>query len=338
LLDEMRQAGDPPADAVVKELFDGDEIDAVNRLMQTLVRNGDVPKAKLPKVVRSYLESTDDLPDWADPQRIAIGEDFFAVHGPTIVMAFACASLPKCYAFAKGVQVLHLTARLQSDPVRPDRRDRTADPQRHGARRARSQGRGIRDAQKVRLMHAAVRHLCSRSEHWDPSWDTPINQEDLAGTLCTFSIVPLEALEQLGMTVSDDEADGYLHAWNVIGHVLGIDHRLLAQDVGHATSLWAAITRRQWAPSEEGVEMTKALVDAMEHRTPGTIFDGLPAQMVAFSVATSSPTCSASTATTGRRCSPGRCGCSPRTPTPSPTTSRSPGASPRTSHSSCSRA
>jgi hypothetical protein len=33
LLDEMRQAGDPPADAVVQELFDDGEIDVVNRLM-----------------------------------------------------------------------------------------------------------------------------------------------------------------------------------------------------------------------------------------------------------------------------------------------------------------
>jgi hypothetical protein len=281
LLDQMRQAGDPPVDAVVRELFDDDEIDAVNRLMQTLVRNDDVPRAKLPKVVRSYLRSTDDLPDWADPERIAIGEEFFGVHGPTIVMAFACASLPKCYAFAKGVQVLHLTARLQSDPVR--RIAETAqlilnvmEPGGLGPG-----GRGIRDAQKVRLMHAAVRRLCSRSEHWDTSWDTPINQEDLAGTLCTFSIVPLEALQQLGTSVSDDEADAYLHAWNVVGHVLGLDHRLLAQDVGHATSLWAAITRRQWAQSQENREMTRALVDAIEHRTPGTVFDGLPAQELA---------------------------------------------------------
>jgi len=282
LLDEMRQAGDPPADAVVHELFETNEIGAVNRLMTTLVRNDDVPTAKLPKVVRSYLQSTDDLPAWADPERIAIGEEFFGVNGPAIVMAFACASLPKCYAFAKGVQVLHLTARLQSDPTR--RIGETAqmilDVMAPGGLGAK--GRGVRDTQKVRLMHAAVRQLCSRSGHWERSWDTPLNQEDMAGTLCTFSIVPLEALAQLGATVTDDEADAYLHAWNVVGHVMGIDQRLLAQDVDHARKLWAAITRRQWAPSPEGRAMTRALIEAMEHRTPGTVFDGFPAQMVRF--------------------------------------------------------
>lgn len=282
LLDEMRQAGDPPADGVVRELFETGEVDAVNRLMRTLVRNDDVPRAKLPKVVRSYLDSTDDLPDWADPERIAAGEAFFGVHGPGIVMAFACASLPKCYACAKGVQVLHLTARLQGDAIRRIAETAQLILNAMAPGGLGPGGRGIRDAQKVRLMHAAVRHLCSRSEQWDPGWDTPVNQEDLAGTLCTFSIVPLEALDQLGASISDDEADAYLHAWNVVGHVLGIDQRLLAQDVDHATKLWSAITRRQWAPSAEGSAMTQALIEAMEHQTPGTIFDGFPAQMVRF--------------------------------------------------------
>ena len=45
-------------------------------------------------------------------------------------------------------------------------------------------------------MHAAVRHLVRSSPRYDPEWGTPVNQEDLAGTLMTFSIVVLDALEQ----------------------------------------------------------------------------------------------------------------------------------------------
>ena len=79
-------------------------------------------------------------------------------------MALACASLPACYAARKGVQVLHLTARLQSDPVR-----RIGEPAQlvlgviaPGA--PSPAGGGVRDAQKVRIMHAAVRHLIAESE------------------------------------------------------------------------------------------------------------------------------------------------------------------------------
>jgi len=282
LLDEMRAAGDPPADKVVARLFDEQAIDGVNRLMKLLVNNDDVPPAELPPYVRRFLKTTARPPAWADEDRIAEGEEFFGVHGPLIVMAFACASLPACYASRKGVQVLHLTARLQKGAQR--RIAETAQlilnvmaPGGLGP-----DGRGIRDAQKVRLMHAAVRHLCAASGDWDPAWDTPVCQEDLAGTLMTFSIVALDALRTLGVSVSGAEADAYHHSWNVVGHVLGIDERLIVDDVGDAQRLWEEIKRRQWAPSPEGVAMTHALIEAMEHNTPGSVFDGLPSYLVRF--------------------------------------------------------
>ena len=59
-------------------------------------------------------------------------------------------------------------------------------------------GAGIRSAQKVRLMHDAVRHLIL--EHgWDPALGLPINQEDQLGTLLTFSAVILDGLRKLGL-------------------------------------------------------------------------------------------------------------------------------------------
>ena len=63
---------------------------------------------------------------------------------------------------------------------------------------------------------------------------------------------------------------------------MGIDERLIARDVDAATVLWNRITERQWAPSAEGAAMTKALIDAMEHQTPGTVFDGFAGYMVRF--------------------------------------------------------
>jgi len=281
-LDEMREVGDPPADTVVAELFHGGEIDAVNRLMKTLVRNDGVPAAKLPQVVRDYLDTTDDLPPWADHARIATGERFFGVHGPGCVMALACASLPACYAARRGVQVLSLTARLQSDPVR--RIGETAQLTLHcmapgGLAPA---GAGVRDAQKVRLMHAAVRHLVLESEVYDPEWGVPINQEDLAGTLLTFSVVVLDAIAKLGTTFSDEEADAYFHAWNCVGHILGVDRRLIADTLDDGRALSRRIIERNWEASPEGRAMTKALIGAMEHATPGTIFDGFASYVVRF--------------------------------------------------------
>ena len=76
-------------------------------------------------------------------------------------------------------------------------------------------------------MHAAVRHLVRASAAYDPEWGVPVNQEDLAGTLLTFSVVVLDALAKLGTTFSDEDADAYFHSWNCVGHVLGVDRRLI---------------------------------------------------------------------------------------------------------------
>jgi hypothetical protein len=232
--------------------------------------------------VRRYLDATDDLPDWAEPETIAAGERFFAEHGPGCVMALACASLPACYAARKGVQVLHLTARLQSDPVR--RIGETAqlvlDVMAPGG--LSPGGGGVRDAQKVRLMHAAVRHLVADSEYWDPDWGLPINQEDLGGTLMTFSLVVLDALRRLGVSISEEERRAYFHAWNCVGHVLGIDARVLTSDIDAAEAFRRRVEARHWAPCPEGQAMTKALIEAMEHATPGTLFDGFPSYLVRY--------------------------------------------------------
>ena len=110
-------------------------------------------------------------------------------------------------------------------------------------------GKGRRTIQRVRLMHAAVRHLvAARNEQqpglWDPDWGLPINQEDLAGTLIAFSGVVVDQLVRLGVQLSDADIDAYLHVWNVIGHLLGVRDELLVHDVGDAVALFDAIRRR----------------------------------------------------------------------------------------------
>ena len=281
-LDDMRAVGDPPADAVVAELFEHGEVDAVNELMRTLVRNDGLPPKQLPDVVRGYLDTTDDLPAWADAQKLERGGRFFEVHGPACVMSLACASLPACYASRRGVQVLGMTDRLKSNPVRRigETAQLTLDAMSPGG--LEPGGKGIRDAQKVRLMHAAVRHLVSTSDAYDPEWGTPVNQEDLGGTLLTFSIVVLDSIAKLGTTFSDEDADAYFHAWNCVGHVLGVDHRLICDSVDEGRALWRRIIARNWEACPEGRAMTKALIEAMEHATPGSVFDGFASYVVRF--------------------------------------------------------
>ncbi len=284
MLDEMRQVGDPSADRVVAALADQGQIESVNQLLHSLVHNDTPPPEQLPPEVRDYFETTNDLPAWADPVKIHAGQEFFNRFGPQIAMVLNTYSLPMSYAAHKGVQVLYRTAKLYSNPQRRvvETSQMIIDVMQEGG--LERGGYGVRSAQKVRMMHAGVRHLLlNHNQHvWDPAWDLPINQEDMAGTMVTFNAMVLDGLMRLGINVSAEQKEAYTHAWNVVGHIMGVRPELIPADFAEAVTLGETIFGRQQGYSVEGEEMMMALVDCMKYATPGTLFDGFPITLMRF--------------------------------------------------------
>ena len=279
LLDRMRELADPVADGPVAAVLERGGIDAVNALMQTLVRADQPVPDQLPPEIRAYLVQSLPLPEWADMGKIKRAQQLFEEWGFLIILCLFCASLPASYAAANGVKVLYSTARLDTDARRRvmETGQFLMDVLAVGG--LDEDGKGRRAIQRVRLMHAAVRHLIkARNEQapgfWHyPEWGTPINQEDLAGSLLTFSYVVAEPMPRLDVHLSADDVDAYLHLWNVIGHLLGVRDELLVRDVADATALVNAIRRRQFQASPEGQELTRALLDLLDELTPLRRFD-----------------------------------------------------------------
>jgi len=277
-LNQLRHHGDPVADRAVEAVFSRGGVSEVNKLMHTLVRVDQPIPAQLPAEVQKFLKETVNLPDWADPSKIERGQKLFELSGLEITLCLFCASLPSSYAASKAVQVLHLTAQLDTNTRR--RVMETAqflfDVLSKGSLGKR--GKGLRTIQKVRLMHAAVR-LLIRERHkqqpnlWHRDWGTPINQEDLAATMLVFWYVVGQPMRQLGVKVSDEDQEAYLHLWNVIGHQLGVRDELLISDVAQANALIDLIRRRQFRASPEGQEMTRALLVLLDQLTPTHEFD-----------------------------------------------------------------
>ena len=282
-LDSMRQVGDPPADVVVAELFAGGAtvVQAVNYLMRDLVENDDLPSRALPQHVRDYFEA-DLLPPWADPARVAAGGELFQRFGPLVILLLFVYSLPMCYAARRGVQVLARSERLHSNPRRRiiETAQMIIDVMKPGGLDPNSRGAGLRSAQKVRLMHAMIRHLIGKDPTWDPAFGLPINQEDLAGTLGAFAIAGLDGLARLDVDLRRDEIDAYVHTWNVVGHVMGVRDELLPANFAEGRVLADRIGDRNFEACPEGQMMTRALLDMMAEMVPGSAFDGVPAQFI----------------------------------------------------------
>ncbi len=276
-LDAMRQMGDPPADLAVSSVFAGSEVTRVNELMRSLVTNEYPDPGTLPPAIQTYLAETNALPDWANIALVTAGEQVFWRFGPEMLLILLCYSLPFCYLDRKGVNVLALTTRLLTNPTRRviETAQMLVDVMSPGGLTD-AQGRGRRTIQKVRLMHAAIRKLAAAAPAWNPEWDLPINQEDLVLTLISFSWVVLDGLEKLGIVLSTDDQEAYLHCWLVVGSLLGIEKAILPCDLPSAELLKQQVSRRQFAPSEPGQDLTRALLDMVANTLPGDVFRKVP--------------------------------------------------------------
>jgi hypothetical protein len=195
-----------------------------------------------------------------------------------IVTSLFCASLPFAYAASKGVQVLERTSQLAQRGTVARRIAETgqllidiAEP--GGLAHAE---RGYRTVRTVRLLHAAIRaKLLSTPSRADESgrWDVdelgvPINQEDLLGTLLSFTTVVFTSLSRLGIELSREQRIAYLQLWGLVGHNLGIDQANVILDPGDADQLTATLATDLHGRSVAGAHLMRILMGEMESSMP----------------------------------------------------------------------
>ncbi len=297
-LTRMRQIGDPTGDEVIRTIFARQDIRALDGFMAELVANDEIPP-RLPPEIQAFLEGTSMLPPWSNLERIRAAARLFNIYGLVSLASLVCASLPECYTMRIGVRILDLTSQLGAHTNR--RLHQTAAmvlavmaP--HGFEPG---GRGVRQTQKVRLIHAAIRYrilsalgaegvpaapaaevpllipgavrsvndvIASRKFDWQIARDGwPINQEDMAFTLLTFGHVIPQAMRRFGVKLTNEDYEAFLHAWNVSGCILGLNEELMAHTFEEAEDLFARIKARQAGPSAAGARLTDSLLQVVEN-------------------------------------------------------------------------
>ncbi|NKF15305.1 oxygenase MpaB family protein, partial [Rhizobium phaseoli] len=84
----------------------------------------------------------------------------------------------------------------------------------------------------------------------------------------------------LGLPPGDEEA--YLHAWNVVGHVLGIDRSLMVETMAQGDALMALMQARGRAEPvtpDPRPALGQALMQTMANALPWRIVKPLPQLM-----------------------------------------------------------
>ena len=262
MLDGMRLVGDPAADEFIKRVFADDE--AKFKLQQWMGGKSDekhLASFKASFSAERFITQSNDLPVWADPLLIQAGSAFFARHAETIMSLLGLLSLPYCYTASNGAMVLYLSELIKKQTTK--RLHDTAvfvwevmAPDAFGP-----QGNAYEEILKVRIMHAAVRYYTLKHDKWDTSLGVPINQEDMAGTNLSFSLIVMRGLRLLGFSVSQQEQNAFMHVWAVIGHFMGLQDDFIPKTTKLAQQLDLAIKQRHFRTSLHGIELTKSLTD-----------------------------------------------------------------------------
>jgi hypothetical protein len=261
-LDAARQIGDPPVDAVVLDHVARHGPEAMRVAMASLFRTTGLPGDQ--PLVRAYLDALGDV-ELGDLDTIARGQQLFTLFGPEIFLVLGSCSLPLAFACGNGVQAIYRSRRLEDDPVRRlyDTAQMIINVMQAGGLAA---GQiGWRSTRKVRLIHALVRYHVQQEGDapWSPSWGVPVNQEDMAGKLLSFSVAVLHCLKTMGAQISNREADSYVYAWSAVGRLLGIDEALLAWNEHEALALATRIGARQLRATPEGKRLAHQLMAAV---------------------------------------------------------------------------
>lgn len=260
----MRGKGDLPADLLIQKFFSTEQ--GKKNLMEWisgLKTNQDLliyhPFMDTPTF--EEIERMIQIPSWVNPVKIGRARKFFARNSPWIMNLLGLLSLPFCYAAADGARVLCFTERLAKEPE--SRLRETAefiweimDPKGFDP-----ESKTRVSILKVRLIHAAVRHYILKDEQWNRDWGLPINQEDMAGTNLAFSLVILRGLRKVGIKTSEEDKDAFLHLWNLVGHLMGLDRILIPDKIQDTIQLEKTIRSRHFKASEHGKDLTRQLVN-----------------------------------------------------------------------------
>lgn len=278
LMDKLRQTGDLLADDVIFRLNEKHGIAGVREMFSWLNSSESTSKFE---IVNEFIAQNSSLPDFADKKLMKQGIDFFQKNQQQIGILLACLSLPYCYAGADGAKVLAMSQRIQTDTLK--RLEETGEfIQIITQEKNWNNGEAFRKVLKVRIMHAAIRFFTEYHGTWNLAWGKPVNQEDMAGTNGAFSYIVLRGMRKSGDEPSESDSEAYLHLWNVISVIMGVDKILIPSNLREAFVMDKVIVKRQFKPSEEGKLLTKALLNTMEKFVENPLLKSFPAAQMRF--------------------------------------------------------
>jgi hypothetical protein len=270
--DQLRLKQDTLADQAVEVLISQPNL--ASEINSWLVIPAKLPEY-FPEELRLYFEFYLHKEKEFSGGEHRLAQEFFEQRGDMYLAVLGFYSLPYCYAFAAGAQVL-----VRSQRILDQIGERLGENTRFvldifKPRAFTSQDEAFLTCAKVRLIHAYSRFFIRKyAKDWSPDFGEPINQEDLLGTNLAFSHIVLRGMTKLGMSPSAKEHQAVLRYWKWIGGLMGIEPSLWPSTAKEAFELDRLIRKRHLKASDAGKKLTKALLEFYQKNIPDSFLTG----------------------------------------------------------------
>lgn len=280
VFDLLRQRQDPLADQAVTALVqDPGLITEINNwkvIPEVMPFNYPI---ELKSFFEFYLEKQRDYSE----THLRPAQDFFEEKGDLYLAMLGFYSLPYCYAFADGAQVLVRSNRILEQIG--ERLGETAsfvlEIFRPGA--FSTQDKAYLVCAKVRLIHAFSRYfILHYAKDWNLAFGQPVNQEDMLGTNLAFSHIVLRGLAKMGATPSEKQYESVLIYWKWIGELMGIETQFWPTSTKEAFELDKLIRKRHLKSSEAGQRLVNGLLHFYQKTIPDPVLNSQAEGILSF--------------------------------------------------------
>ncbi len=280
--------GDPIADSLA-----GDGIRFAKPLEQSILGNStpDTRTANHPSFV-ALTEQFSAQPSWFDPKLAEIGAIAYRRYPLMLIWLLRNVALMAGYSIPALSLPLLQTGALMHDALprlmrtyayilAVSEHPQLSDDTRNIDHVLAVGSEGWRQSIKVRQVHTLVRQsllkgklklsddvIAHKAQHhnadgsWNSDyWGIPINQTDMIATHLQFSLLIMRGLRLLGARMSNEEAEGILHLWNLASYWMGVDLERLPKDEAACWEWLYTYLSIQQLDFKMGQPLAKALHD-----------------------------------------------------------------------------
>lgn len=215
-----------------------------------------------PESLMALMAQLESTPDWLDLEQVRRGQIAYSSHAKAAGIALGAASMVSGYDNAAASQPLMITGRfLRMARLRTYETSMWVFSVSRPGGLLRD-GDGFTRSARVRMVHAFVRQHIRTSTEWDVTdLGEPINQADLAYTIIEFSLLPIRAMQRVGVHFTDREIADMYAMWRYVGYLMGVDDQILPCDEQDSQRIEDLHLSLSPGPSDDTREYARTLLD-----------------------------------------------------------------------------